>query len=619
MKAVGKHVGWVLAPTRTPGLCRVRASTHPTDLRAGKPAMGVLCLASIMLLTRGGPAAGADVRKAVRALLPATVAVEWRSVDSELPRRTEVFPLKHSKAEAMVEVVKEVYRDLLTDGEKPPAGKDQQQQGAEGRYARIDSYKGEGTGPYSRTYVYVEEQDDQPKAPKGKGSLSIGVDATSNTLIVSAPDSLLREIGRLIEQLDQAAKPAPEIAVEKLPRNWARSWATLQGKGTVVVADQPGKRPDVVSLASGTVVSSDGLIVTLLGETGEGTYSVTLPDCRTMPAKLLVDDRRSGLRLLKVDGEDLAHVELAEAEAELGQQVVTVYAADPKSRVVAHGIIAASGRALPSLSATVLQSDVQVGAMSAGAPLADVNGRLVGIIAAMQAKDPMQQGPAHAIPADYVKRLLDARQDDKSVVVERGHLGVGIQEPSEPGGGPRVSEVIVGTPAAEVGIQEGDQLVAVDGHPVSTPADVVRLIGRHKPGERATVVIRRDDEEQKLEVTLGRHEQEARAGAPTELKIEAVEPQRLTVLGSDGRILSIEVPKGGDFNDVLKRFKPPLDQESKYPLVLDARPSTPTLRVQRSDVEKKLDQLNGDVQSLKDHIQVLTEEVQKLREEVAKE
>ncbi len=608
MKAVGRHVGGVLAPTRTPGFCRVRASTHPTGLRVGKPAMGVLCLASIVLLARGGSAAGADLRKAVRALLPATVAVEWRSVDSESARRTEVFPLKHSKAEAVAEVVKEVYRDLLKDSDKSPRGRNQRRQKSDGRYGY--------------TYIYGDELDGEREAPKGKGSLSIGVDATSNTLIVSAPDSLLREIGRLIEQLDQAAKAAPEIAVEKLPRNQARSWATIRGKGTVVVADQLGYRPDAVVLASGTVVSSDGLIVTLLGETGEGSHSVTFPDGRTMSAKLLVDDRRCGLRLLKVDAEDLAHVELADKEAELGQQVVAVCATDPKSRVVAQGIIAASGRALPGLAAAVLQSDLQVGAMSAGAPLGDVNGKLVGIIAAMQAKDPTQQGPAYAVPADYVKRLMDARQDDKSVVVQRGHLGVGIHDPSGPGGGVRVREVIPDSPAAEVGIQEGDQLVAVDGQPVSAPAEVVRLIGRHKPGDRVTIVIRRDDEEQKLEVTLGRFDRKPQTAASSPPQIEAVEPQTLHILDKDGKVkrVTIYAPKDGEIIEFPPEVKPvPFDPENQQGLIVEVPPAPATIRVQRSDVEKKLDQLNRDVQLLKDHIQVLTEEVQKLREEMAKE
>lgn len=42
---------------------------------------------------------------------------------------------------------------------------------------------------------------------KFKGLLSIGVDELSNTLVVSATESLLQNVGQMIESLDNAARP----------------------------------------------------------------------------------------------------------------------------------------------------------------------------------------------------------------------------------------------------------------------------------------------------------------------------------------------------------------------------------------------------------------------------
>ncbi len=46
--------------------------------------------------------------------------------------------------------------------------------------------------------------------------VSLGVDDISNTIIVSAPESLLENISELIEQLDRAARPTNSVQVVKL-------------------------------------------------------------------------------------------------------------------------------------------------------------------------------------------------------------------------------------------------------------------------------------------------------------------------------------------------------------------------------------------------------------------
>jgi len=122
------------------------------------------------------------------------------STDSESARKTEVFQIRYSKADVVAEAVKEVYRDLLSDRDKALAGKGQQQK-TESRY--------------SYTYVLGDEGDER-KMPRWKGYLSVGIDTLSNTLIVSAPEFLFRDIERLIMDLDEAAKPSDAVQVLQL-------------------------------------------------------------------------------------------------------------------------------------------------------------------------------------------------------------------------------------------------------------------------------------------------------------------------------------------------------------------------------------------------------------------
>jgi S1-C subfamily serine protease len=133
-----------------------------------------------------------------------------------------------------------------------------------------------------------------------------------------------------------------------------------------------------LALSSGVMVSADGLLVTLGRAPGEGRYNVLLDDGRSLPARIVVDDRRNGLRLLKIDAHDLPHVSLAETEADVGDQVFATFCSDRRERTVAQGIIAGRRGAT---GASSLQLDLTTGPMSTGGAVIDVDGRLVGIIA----------------------------------------------------------------------------------------------------------------------------------------------------------------------------------------------------------------------------------------------
>jgi type II secretory pathway component GspD/PulD (secretin) len=128
------------------------------------------------------------------------------ATDGKQVRKTQIFTLKYSKATTIAEAIKDVYRDLLSTNDKAY----QNQQGKEGQK------------PPERNYTFVygnAESSDKSKQEtpiKFKGLVSLGVDDISNTIIVSAPESLLENIEQLIEQLDRAARPTNSVQVVKL-------------------------------------------------------------------------------------------------------------------------------------------------------------------------------------------------------------------------------------------------------------------------------------------------------------------------------------------------------------------------------------------------------------------
>ncbi|MFO0913466.1 MAG: trypsin-like peptidase domain-containing protein [Pirellulales bacterium] len=68
---------------------------------------------------------------------------------------------------------------------------------------------------------------------------------------------------------------------------------------------------------------------------------------------------------------------------------------------------------------------------------------------------------------------------------------------------PEVSDVIRGSAAESAGIQPGDQILAVDQQAVSDKHELIRLIGKHWPGEPLELKLLRGEEKMDLSVSLG--------------------------------------------------------------------------------------------------------------------
>jgi S1-C subfamily serine protease len=88
--------------------------------------------------------------------------------------------------------------------------------------------------------------------------------------------------------------------------------------------------------------------------------------------------------------------------------------------------------------------------------------------------------------------------------VDRGLMTVRVYEGSgadRAGIRPGTDEVVV---AGESYLLGGDIIVAVDGKPVRTPAELREAVSAKKPGDEVRVEVYRGEERERLEVTLGR-------------------------------------------------------------------------------------------------------------------
>jgi len=88
-----------------------------------------------------------------------------------------------------------------------------------------------------------------------------------------------------------------------------------------------------------------------------------------------------------------------------------------------------------------------------------------------------------------------------SIEEKRVRMGIRMEEKE---GRLLVESVAPGSPAEKAGIAKGDELVALDGHPVKETADVQFRVGEKRDGDAAQVTVRRDGEEKTLPLTFFR-------------------------------------------------------------------------------------------------------------------
>ncbi len=279
-----------------------------------------------------------------------------------------------------------------------------------------------------------------------------------------------------------------------------------RGGGRVVPFETGG-------VGSGVIVDKSGIILTnnhVLE--GADEVKIRLSDGREFEAKDIRRDVRTDLAVLKIEGAgSLPAAKLGNSdELEIGDWVIAVGNPFELEHTVSAGIISGKGRQLSAAQRTMfLQTDAAINPGNSGGPLVNLDGEVVGINTAIASRSGGNQGIGFAIPSNLAKWVMAQLIEHGNV--RRAYLGVGIeaitpQNAAEigvrPGQGVIVSAVFPDTPAAEAGLQKGDVVTHFAGSPVSSPANLQRIVERSPMNSRQQLTILRNGRESRVEVEV---------------------------------------------------------------------------------------------------------------------
>lgn len=303
------------------------------------------------------------------------------------------------------------------------------------------------------------------------------------------------------------------------------------------------KRNSDLDLGSGFILRPDGYILTnqhLVDKAAQIT--VHLADGRDFPARVVGQDPRSDLALLKVQAQGLPAIPLGDSDRLLvGQGVIAIGNPLGLASTVTAGIVSALDREQLSdgLETSFIQTDASINPGNSGGPLINLRGEVVGINTAMvrsRGGTPRQaSGIGFAIPINQAKRLLPQLAQGR---VQRGRLGLriapltralatslGLDRPR----GALVQEVLRDSPADKAGLQPGDVVLSLNGNPVPRPSMLFQLTSTTGPDRKVQLVVLRDGKEVSVALVLAPEPEEGEEQQePAE---EAVLPLPAVALG----------------------------------------------------------------------------------------
>ena len=335
------------------------------------------------------------------------------------------------------------------------------------------------------------------------------------------------------------AAPAPRAVAQELTEQRRIEVAQRLSESTVSVS--VGR-----SGGSGVLVGDQGWIVTnshVVRGSGRLPVRLRFGDGTVLEGRVIADDRQHDLAVVQAIGEVPARpLRLADSDTvAVGQSVLAFGSPFGLAGTLTQGIVSAR-RDLPGVGGGavhgLIQTDAPINPGNSGGPLVNGRGQIIGINTAILSRTGGSQGIGFAVPSNYVRDFLTRVEGE---LAERRRLARGAGQ-GAPGGSPshgegpdaaqaaeqvrtpvwlgilgddvearglrgvRVRRALPGGPAADAGVRglsdpppafvrrmgmawTGHIILAVDGQPVRSMADLQRILAGMRPGHEARLTL----------------------------------------------------------------------------------------------------------------------------------
>ncbi|MDQ1467895.1 MAG: putative serine protease PepD [Actinomycetota bacterium] len=336
----------------------------------------------------------------------------------------------------------------------------------------------------------------------GLVALSLAVSGFAVARATGNTTKIIRETGANSTTATVAAKPT--------------TVATSNGSSEPIAAVAAALAPSVVQietsqgLGSGFIYDSAGHILTAAHVvSGAGnTVTVRLADGTTRTGTVVGADASTDVAVVKIalGGTAAKPASLAVGDPlQVGQTAVAIGSPFGLEQTVTAGIVSAVDRAMQTSNGAIdmVQTDAPINPGNSGGPLADLQGRVIGINDQIESSSGSSSGVGFAIPIDTAKAVADKLVAGQPVTF--AFLGVQTQDSGQGvvGDGALIVSVESGSPAEKAGLQQGDVVTKVGDTTIDNSTTLSARIRQSAPGTVLKLSITRNGSPRTLTVTLG--------------------------------------------------------------------------------------------------------------------
>jgi len=199
----------------------------------------------------------------------------------------------------------------------------------------------------------------------------------------------------------------------------------------------------------------------------------------------------------------------------IGETVIAIGNPFGLSHTVTTGVVSALNRSLNTDGRTYydfIQTDASINPGNSGGPLLNIKGELIGINSAIYGK---AQGIGFAIPISRAKRIVQELISHGAVEAPWVGLIVQTLTPElafhfslKEKQGVLIRGVEPGSPAAKAGLQRGDLLLGLNGHPLHSAEEYWQREREYNSGDTLRLRVLRERGEEEVPVATARFPQE---------------------------------------------------------------------------------------------------------------
>ncbi len=296
------------------------------------------------------------------------------------------------------------------------------------------------------------------------------------------------------------------------------------GITTLITTNYWGYQSQSPAAGSGFILSEDGYILTNYHVIEDSsTITATLYDGTSYNASVVGYDESNDVAVLKVDAQGLSPVVIGDSDnINVGDPVVAI--GNPLGELtfsLTGGRVSALNREITlsgGVTMDLLQTDCAINSGNSGGALFNLYGEVIGITNAKYSGSGSSGAASidnigFAIPINQVRGIVQS-------IIEKGYISkpyIGVQVltvSTEAVGyglpaGASVQSVTEDGPAEAAGLLVNDIITAVDGEPVSSSSELVKVVQAAKVGDEMVFSVYRQGQTLELTVRIGEQVQSA--------------------------------------------------------------------------------------------------------------